>query len=154
MKKIKIFSLATGLIVWVGFTGTVFARTQIQTLGNLTSSTTKTDKYVVSCGSPAARLAIQVYDKPTNPELGTKLTISAKKVSVKACSASSTDTNDNDLKYSAWAFCNGGAGDYVMTITKPAWVTTGRENYIAQFYCLDTKGNEAPIINYSQIQNQ
>ena len=142
MKKVKI-SIATGLILSVGYVGMAFAHTQAGSLGTTTSATTKTDTYTVSCSGGSHHLRIQVKDNKTTPELGTKLTISATKAvgSGAACATpngptvSTTDANDADTAYSAWAQCDGGDGDYVMKVVKPAWTANGRETYVSQFHC-------------------
>lgn len=150
MKKL---TMTAALIFSAGFTGAVFAHSQAGTLGNTTSSGTKTDKYVVDCGSGTQHLAIQVLDKKTNPELGTKLTISAVNGTAAACTASSTDNTDTDALYSTFADCNGGVGDYVMSVTKPAWTANGKETYTAQFHCEASDGTHTTT-DYIQIQNQ
>ncbi len=153
MKKLTKLPVATGIVLFAVCSGSALAHTQSGVLGNTTSSGTKTDKYVVECSGGTHHLQIQVRDKKTAPELGTKLTISAVNGTAAACTASSTDNTDTDGLYSAIASCDGGDGDYVMSVVKPAWTANGKETYIAQFHCEDAAGNHTETV-FSQIQNQ
>jgi hypothetical protein len=144
------------------FSGATWAHgeTVAQLLGKPTSGATATDLWAVTCtkgpekpGAPIVtptRLVFQVRDEaPVRPAV---ISIQAIKGTLK--SPVYTDAKDGDAVYGPASFASlyGGAGTYVLKITKSA-STAGTETYRPRFHCW-TNSNGHSAISFRLIQNQ
>lgn len=116
-----------------------------------------TDLYKVTCydagdgtGAPAK---LYVHVKTSAVAAAAKITIQALKG---GASISSTDAVNTDAVFSTGVYLIKGAGDYVMSVSRPAaakWPGTGISNYVAEFHCQSASGAHAGT-DWTMTQNQ
>ena len=137
------------------FTGFVSAHSQPGAIPIKKTKAGGTDIFEVRCSSNPTdgftdHLTLRVADMfPKNPAL----------ISIQGMlwdgskAAVSTDTKDNDGKYSSELSIAGGAGPYIMKVTKTRSRMVGRENYVISFHCVSATEDHTGT-NSEMTQNE
>jgi hypothetical protein len=159
----KIFQLISVLFFVSVYAGTALAHGETpNSIGINKSGAVATDIWAITCtkgpeknGAPIVtptRLAFHVKD--IYPLLSAVISIQAFKGTLK--SPVYIDPKDNDTLYgpSGFASLYGGAGTYVLKITKSASTEKKVESYIPQFHCWSNKDKEHSKISWRLLQNQ
>ena len=155
MKCSKKIKFAT-LIVAAVYAGLVSAHTQPGAIPIKKTKAAGTDMFEVTCSNNPTdgvtdHLELSVTDKqPANPA---RISIQALLPATGAATAISADAKDNDGKPSPSVSLAGGAGPYVMSVTKTRSRIVGRENYVITFHCVSASGDHTGT-DYRMIQNQ
>jgi hypothetical protein len=151
--KLQKIIITASLLLAAGYGSMVSAHTQSGALGSAATGNAATDIYNVTCsndgsGAPA-KLFVQVKDLA--PVLAPLVSVQASKSTL--LSLVSTDGVDGDANYSAGVTVAGGAGTYIMKVTKSASAVKGLETYVAQFHC-QTSGGVHTGTTWAMTQNQ
>lgn len=161
----KLYNQLTTALFFTLASGIAFAHGETpQTIGRSTTGALATDIWAITCtkgpekpGAPIVtptRLVFHLMDiAPIHPA---KISFQIIKGTLK--SAVYADLKDGDAIYGPAGFVSlrGGAGTYVVKVTKSASTVKGVEKYIPQFHCWSdsSTGKNHSLISWRLIQNQ
>jgi hypothetical protein len=135
--------MMVGLILATGVTGVASAHNQTGGLGTAASGNAATDVYVVNCyddgSGAAAKLSLRVADLA--PVLAPLISIQA------------TTNVNTGAGFSPEVTLVGGAGNYILNISKAASTVKGMDTYNAMFHCQTATGVHTGT-TWTMTQNQ
>jgi hypothetical protein len=148
-------TLATALLLILGYSELVIADTQPGAIGRKKSKAGGTDQYIVTCSNDGRgepdHLYLEIRDlRPRNPAL---LSIQAMLPATGAATALSIDARDGDAYASPGATLVGGVGPYLFSVNKSRSSVIGAEIYLAVFHCETADGTHTGT-SWEMILNQ
>jgi hypothetical protein len=148
-------TLATALLLILGYSELVIADTQPGAIGRKKSKAGGTDQYVVTCSDDGRgvphHLYLELKDlRPRNPA---QLSIQAMLPATGAVTPLSIDARDGDFFSSPGVTLVGGVGPYLFSVNKSRSSVIGAEIYVAVFHCETADGTHTGT-SWEMILNQ
>lgn len=135
-------TLATALLLILGYSELVSADSQPGAIGSKRSKAGGTNQYLVTCSNDGRgephHLYLEVKDlAPRNPA---QLSIQAMLPATGAATSLSIDWRDGDAYSSSGVTLVGGVGPYLLSVNKSRSNKRGAEQYVAIFHCETAEG--------------